>query len=205
MFILSLLSTVNATHVSPLLLGRAPQNRGSLVRQRRLDVPGARAAPLLGRRRSPGGSTGGVAATGVLHADAPGGGVLSQRRPPPAYGKLASRKCLADPACWKPEELPSSQFTRHFLVSRRVIHRRRIGGSRLSGGPRARTGRRTPYVPGRVALPAPRCRSGPRCGRPMPWFWWAENRAAPASPTRPPLAATACDSHHTGCARHKKT
>ncbi|MEE1806964.1 hypothetical protein PUR32_12155, partial [Streptomyces sp. BE133] len=48
-------------------------------------------------------------------------------------GKLASRKCLADCACWKPEELPSSQVTRHFLVSRRVIHRHRIGGSRLSG------------------------------------------------------------------------
>ncbi|MEU9547190.1 DUF2220 domain-containing protein, partial [Streptomyces mirabilis] len=32
---------------------------------------------------------------------------------------------------WKPEELPSSQVTRHFLVSRRVTHRHRIGGSRL--------------------------------------------------------------------------
>ncbi|MEU3657905.1 hypothetical protein AB0E67_35215, partial [Streptomyces sp. NPDC032161] len=56
----------------------------------------------------------------------------TQRRPPLEYGKLASRKCLADRACWKPQELPSSQVTRHFLVSRRAIHGRHIGGSRLS-------------------------------------------------------------------------
>lgn len=58
-FILGLLSTVDATHVSSLLLGREPQNRGSLVRRRRLDVPGLAQPPLLGRRRSPGGSPGG--------------------------------------------------------------------------------------------------------------------------------------------------
>lgn len=65
-FILSLLFTVDATHVSSLFLGREPQNRGSLVRRRRLDVPGLAQSPLLGRRRSPGGSpgssTGGAAA-----------------------------------------------------------------------------------------------------------------------------------------------
>ncbi|MEE1805111.1 protein kinase domain-containing protein, partial [Streptomyces sp. BE133] len=48
------------------------------------------------------------------------------------YGKLASRKCLVDYACWKPQELPSSQVTRHFLVSRNVIHSHQIGGSRLN-------------------------------------------------------------------------
>lgn len=67
-FILGLLSTVNATHVSFLFLGREPQNRGSAVRRRRLDVPGIAQPPLRGRRRppsgSPGSSTGGVAAVG---------------------------------------------------------------------------------------------------------------------------------------------
>lgn len=58
-FILSLLSTVDATHVLSLLLGREPQNRGSLVRRWRLGVPGLAQPLLLGRRRSPGGSTGG--------------------------------------------------------------------------------------------------------------------------------------------------
>ncbi len=44
-FILSLLFTVDATHVSSLFVGREPQNRGSLVRRRRLDVPGLAHSP----------------------------------------------------------------------------------------------------------------------------------------------------------------
>ncbi|WP_392756172.1 hypothetical protein [Streptomyces sp. LN590] len=39
------------------------------------------------------------------------------------YGQIASRECLVDRVCWKREELPSSQLTRHFLVSGRTIHR----------------------------------------------------------------------------------
>lgn len=66
-FIFSLFSTVDATHVSSLFLGREPQNRGSLVRRWRLDVPGLAQPPLLGRRRSPGGSTSGVVAAGTEH------------------------------------------------------------------------------------------------------------------------------------------
>lgn len=60
-FILSLLFTVDATHVSSLFVGREPQNRGSLVRRRRLDVPGLAQPHYLVVERSPDGSTGGVA------------------------------------------------------------------------------------------------------------------------------------------------
>lgn len=66
-FILSLLFTVNATHVSSLFE----------VGNRRIGAPwsadgglmflGSRSPPPLGRRRSPDGSTGGVAATGAEH------------------------------------------------------------------------------------------------------------------------------------------
>lgn len=105
MFILSLLSTVNATHISLLLPGRPPQDRGNLVRQRRLDVPGARVAPLLGRRHSPGGSKGGVAATGGLHPDAPGGGVLPASSPHRGTRRRPASPVPSRPACAAPRAL----------------------------------------------------------------------------------------------------
>ncbi|MER7693648.1 hypothetical protein [Streptomyces sp. NPDC097610] len=46
-------------------------------------------------------------------------------------GGVRLRQCLADCACWKPEELPSLQVTRHFFVSRNVIHKASVGGSRF--------------------------------------------------------------------------
>lgn len=40
----------------------------------------------------------------------------TMRRPSPRRGKTVFRKCPRDRACWKPEELPSSQTTGHFFV-----------------------------------------------------------------------------------------
>lgn len=94
-FILGLLSTVDATHVSFLFLGREPQNRGSLVRRRRLDVPGLAQPPLLGRRRSPAGSPGSstraasppLARRGAEHI-APPCRIVGSCAPAPAYRGL---------------------------------------------------------------------------------------------------------------------